>query len=31
MAEYVLQTVEEMTNEVMQLERVGLFDKVEIK
>ena len=31
MAEYVQQTVEEMTNEVMQLERVGLFDKVEIK
>ncbi|XP_067946884.1 U3 small nucleolar RNA-associated protein 6 homolog [Watersipora subatra] len=31
MAEFVQQTLEEMTNEVQQLERVGLFDLVEIK
>lgn len=31
MAEYVQQTLEEMTNEVEQLERVGLFDHNEIR
>lgn len=31
MAEYVQQTVEEMTNEVIQLERVGLFEKEETR
>lgn len=31
MAELVQQTLEQMTNEVQELERVGLFDRNEIK